>query len=616
MYKNLLRHLGSLRLAVILLAVLSVVLIWATFYEAHTSTESAVYAFYGSWWFCALLMLLGLNIASATLVRFPWKRSQYGFVLTHSGILFILLGAVVGLLGGREGYITLIENGNSVDSLTTGNEILQIERPEDKLSLRVPLNVRKLNAIDHPVPIQTSKLVDTDSLQISLVKRYVNTEERLIVNEGYGEFNPALLVSMNPQLDGEENAIKEWLLSGDPERQIMQIGPLLIRIFKADSEDKLKKFLDPSNQNGEEKGIFSFVLEGNQFDLPVQENIGKVVRLADDKISVELKEYFPDFRMDTESGKPVTVSQDPNNPVVYYEVTWKGESDSPCKAVGFVFADYPDLGMNRLEGADANSFEVSYDFDRLDMDVGIFAESSVVYLIAGPGEHLHYISRKPGEARQVGALSLNQIVPLEGWKMNPGLSVVRYVQSAESKNQIVPVPIDESMGFSRPALELKLSGSGYSTNVFVQWNRPFEIITAANTDSKVPVTFLYADEKIPLGFNIRLLKFNMPTFEGTDMPASYESLIRVTNKKTGEALERKIWMNHPMSYQGYRISQSGYSIGMQGRQSTLQLLADPGSWLKWLGSILMILGITLMYFWNPSERKKIIINSDIENEES
>ena len=130
------------------------------------------------------------------------------------------------------------------------------------------------------------------------------------------------------------------------------------------------------------------------------------------------------------------------------------------------------------------------------------------------------------------------------------------------------------------------------------------------------MTFLYTDEKVSLGFSIRLLKFDMPTFEGTDMPASYESLIRVTNEKTGEALERKIWMNHPMSYQGYRISQSGYSIGMQGRQSTLQLLADPGSWLKWLGSILMILGITLMYFWNPSERKKIIINSDIRNEES
>ena len=117
-------------------------------------------------------------------------------------------------------------------------------------------------------------------------------------------------------------------------------------------------------------------------------------------------------------------------------------------------------------------------------------------------------------------------------------------------------------------------------------------------------------------FRSRLLKFDMPTFEGTDMPASYESLIRVTNEKTGEALQRKIWMNHPMSYQGYRISQSGYSIGMQGRQSTLQLLADPGSWLKWLGSILMILGITLMYFWNPKERTNIVINPNPKDEES
>ena len=91
----------------------------------------------------------------------------------------------------------------------------------------------------------------------------------------------------------------------------------------------------------------------------------------------------------------------------------------------------------------------------------------------------------------------------------------------------------------------------------------------------------------------------MPTFEGTTMPASYESLVRVTDKKSGEAVERKIWMNHPMTYGGYRISQSGYSDSIGGKTSTLQLLSDPGSFLKWWGSILIMIGILFMYFWRP-----------------
>ncbi len=112
-FGHIIKKLGSLKLAVVLISVITCVLIAATLVEAKYSTELAVNLFYGSWWFSSLLFLLSLNVISSALVRYPWSRRQYGFLMTHSGIVIILIGAIVGLLGGREGYITLSENGAS-----------------------------------------------------------------------------------------------------------------------------------------------------------------------------------------------------------------------------------------------------------------------------------------------------------------------------------------------------------------------------------------------------------------------------------------------------------------------------------------------------------------------
>jgi len=601
---HVIKKLGSLKLAVVLISVISCVLIAATLIEAKYSTERAVSLVYGSWWFSSLLFLLCLNVISSALVRYPWSRRHYGFLMTHSGIVIILIGAIVGLLGGREGYITLSENGPAVDSLTTGREVLQIGRSGEGSFLRIPLDLARIEKSTAPIRISSESILPPETLQASVVNRYAHTEDRTVVSPGQTGFNPALEISIRPPMADEIDDIREWMVSNDPERQILQLGPLFIRLMKAETEERLRALLNPppvSESGG--LGKLNFKVEGIPFELNVHQWLGKEMKSEDGKITIALKEYFADFRMDEEVLKPVSASAEPNNPAIRYEVIW-GEETAPKKAVGFAFADYPDLAMVYVEGAEEKAVEAVYDFDRSMLDVGIFAENSVVFLIAGPGEKLHYVARRPGEERLSGPVELGKILPLEGWKMNPGLSVVQYLQNAEVRQVVTPIPQEEGSGFSRPALELQLTGGGHSTNVVIQWNRPFEVTAGADPANRVPVTLLYTDEKIPLGFKIQLLKFNMPTFEGTQMPASYESLIRVTDQKTGDALEKKIWMNHPMSYGGYRISQSGYSQGMGATRSTLQLRADPGSWLKWLGSILLIVGIAVMYFWEPDRRKK------------
>ncbi len=116
------RTLASLVLAVTLIVLLAGVLAWATILEARHGRELAQWYVYGSPWFLGLLAALGINILAATTVRFPWKRSQTGFVVTHAGLLVLLVGSVQTFLFGIDGQISLQEGQHADQILMTESQ--------------------------------------------------------------------------------------------------------------------------------------------------------------------------------------------------------------------------------------------------------------------------------------------------------------------------------------------------------------------------------------------------------------------------------------------------------------------------------------------------------------
>src|SRR5574340_473301 len=87
------RWLASLELAVILIVLLAVILAVATFIEGGYGRDYAAWFVYGSTWFAAFLGLLGLNILAAALIRLPWKKRHFAFLVTHAGLLVLLVGS-------------------------------------------------------------------------------------------------------------------------------------------------------------------------------------------------------------------------------------------------------------------------------------------------------------------------------------------------------------------------------------------------------------------------------------------------------------------------------------------------------------------------------------------
>lgn len=64
---------------------------------------------YHSWWFTTLLILLMLNLLVAAINRFSLKLKSIGFLITHSSIIIILLGAIIGTVKGERGFLWLKE---------------------------------------------------------------------------------------------------------------------------------------------------------------------------------------------------------------------------------------------------------------------------------------------------------------------------------------------------------------------------------------------------------------------------------------------------------------------------------------------------------------------------
>ena len=116
------RFFASLKLAVISLSMLAGVLGYATFFEKWYGASAVQQYIYQSPGFAILLAFLGMNILCAALIRFPWTKRQTGFVITHAGLLVVLVGSLISLNYTFDGQLGMVEGDESAD-------IVRIDHP-------------------------------------------------------------------------------------------------------------------------------------------------------------------------------------------------------------------------------------------------------------------------------------------------------------------------------------------------------------------------------------------------------------------------------------------------------------------------------------------------------
>lgn len=105
----------------------------------------------------------------------------------------------------------------------------------------------------------------------------------------------------------------------------------------------------------------------------------------------------------------------------------------------------------------------------------------------------------------------------------------------------------------------------------------------------------YGSRRVDLGFDVFVKKFEVGRYQGTMRAASYQSLVEIP----GGGGEHVISMNEPLKYQGKTIYQASFEDGQNGGPPVASIFSinqDPGRWLKYLGSLIISLGIVYLFY--------------------
>jgi hypothetical protein len=105
-----------------------------------------------------------------------------------------------------------------------------------------------------------------------------------------------------------------------------------------------------------------------------------------------------------------------------------------------------------------------------------------------------------------------------------------------------------------------------------------------------PAQIVFSNQTLTLPFTLHLQKFTKMDYPGTETPYSYESLVRDESSQK----ETLISMNEPLKLKDYTLYQASFSMTPgEPPTSVLSVNRDPGRWIKYLGSLVLSLGIII-----------------------
>jgi len=490
------RFLSSVRLAVILLMVLIVSIAMGTICESRFDSKVARAYVYEAPWFDAWMILLGVNLFCAAWSRYPWKQHHTGFVVTHAGIITLLIGALVGRLWGIEGTMTLYMGHEPDNALVIDTQEVRVKEGDKTTIFPAGLAQQSARA-GHPVALGTTpggwKMTVTD---------YAETLQPVSIAEPVTQ-NGAPAVQVKLWSMGQD--INEWLWPGDPDNSKIDLGLLAVECRFGAAPSAAPR------RHASTAGVESY------------------------------------FR--TVAMTPAVALK---NPV-------------------------PDLPPG---------------------------DRAVIYL-SGDGKLSYYLQTKLGNVSQ-GTLEPGK--PLAtGWG-NWEMEVTQVVPQAVPSTEFKPI----AKATRLPPRDRANLTSGMKVNFTHGVNHDEEWL-AAGWEVELPgpdgaqVHAEFGPRIYPLPVSLELKNFEVERNEGLDTPAGFKSTIEVRNA-SGDSAVGSCSMNEPMNFPDvwwrrwtgltYKVSQASWNPDNL-KQSSVQILLDPGWLFKWSGSLMVCAGIFTMFYLRP-----------------
>lgn len=172
------------------------------------------------------------------------------------------------------------------------------------------------------------------------------------------------------------------------------------------------------------------------------------------------------------------------------------------------------------------------------------------------------------------------------------LRILRYFPHSREKVEYTDVGHPNSQ--TTPAVQIRWRGHTH----WLGMNSQLRVYT---DDTAYQVNFNNSQMELP--FKITLKAFRVGRYPGTARAASYESDVSVD----GEEKLTTISMNEPLKHGGFTFYQSSFEEDAQGRPlfSILSVNHDPGRFLKYAGSFLIVLGAILLFYFKRRARRSV-----------
>jgi hypothetical protein len=642
------RWLGSLQIAVISLGLFAIVLAVGTVVESWYSARVAHELIYQTWWFATLLGVLWINIFFAAAKKYPWKKHQTGFLITHLGLLTLVAGGMLNSLAGVDALLPMIDTADramqqeaglvqtSSRAIDKDDALITVTRLRDgkEESLSYPFRPGSLVwRSDRYIERQVDPLLGfLDWLAYPLPRAWQADLGRGAQLEVLGYYPHARRERYSPAGPEDKKtfpAVKfglssarapkiggGWVAYGTGEQEA-HFGPAFVEMLGSCPADMLGEFQNPppARELGQ-AGQLVLRLGGETCRLSVDKHkAGAAVPLGKTGWKAQITKYSPSYREENEEL--------PRMPAVEFELIAPDGRVSRMQALArLAGVAIPDPDKDAAKDI-LGDLQVWYHVP--DNRYGDVAIRGVLQFIKGPGEKLYYRSfnsssgvftfEKSGE---VGPGQRNFSI----WKgMDWQVQIHDYLPRAVARPRYVPEnlrPGLESAVFT-PAIRCLLTLGKDQKEFWV--SQPY---WAGQSDNEAAVVKVggesfrvsYNGRALELGFEIKLLRAVETYDPGTQQKASYTSFVQLTDKEQHiQGEDRIIYMNQPLNHRGYKFFQSGYDLLELDQRtnkpisnSTFTVSYAPGLWPEYIGSSMLALGIVCMfymkaYFFKPRGRQ-------------
>lgn len=566
------RFFASVKLAVPIILALMGILAAGTIIESLHGADAAKLLVYDTVWFAVVLVLLGINVLAAVLDRIPWKKKHTGFVITHFGIIIILVGSFMTRHLMIDGQMPVAE-GESGAHVTIPEPLVYVMSEGDRRDAILPVPKK-------PFAWEGSEKLGGLGgwpFEIRLLRYYPKAR----MNEGIVSAQEGPL-AVQITLHNEFVNQQVWLREKDPVRSAVDLGPARVTISDTPLQEAAEAPKDPALE------IF-FEKDKRLVRLPLPDVFPAASPLEGTPYRVTLTRVLKNAVVHGRelTDEPAGEGADAwKNPAV--ELVLEGEGLKENHTVFSRFPDFPTAhGMKPSRAGAVIRFRVPQMEEQKSVrELRIVNESGALSYQIQTGTQIAAGKINPGEE-----------IPT-GW-MNLKFRVDQVLKHSREERTFSAQPNTSEAEDLVSAVEIEVTGRDLQKKYWLSSGLR-EKFTIHDQTYHV----LFGQRRIPLGFKVELKDFKIDHYPGTDKPAGFSSDVVLKDDTRGVVREAHISMNNPLIYNGFRIYQAAYSQNPgEPEISVFAVGRDPGVPVKYAGSIILIAGIVIMFamrrFNNP-----------------